>query len=613
MTKRSSLDSSDDHDRDRRTGDFATSQPTLPGKSTRTGRLAGRNLSVGDRAVVMASDPIGRQRPAISDPFAGILPAPSLGDDGLLHSDDGAGGVSGDPLAGMGLTMSADDDARLAARTNLVLAAAEAHELILKLRAGRVTAAAAAVSMKRILTGRNEDVAVLAANHQRVRRAGDDPARKVTEDVTRAIGGAPDAGDEAAARDDAAMRPVAIASLDALVGDALEIARALGDGAPEVRPMLQVLDGVTRAAAPLDWAPPADLSTARDRKLARVACPAGENDESPQHCTLTDGERADRRATVIRTLTTITATIFKQCKSKAADLQAELDADEKFGELVATFVVDTLITAVIGAAGVPGAKAAKAAKDAGIADDTSEARKAFDKFVVDLRNSAVRTTVTRVPKARGAGTAPDAPERRTIGALDALAEQMKSGIAASIESLEALDDRALFELEGRLTQYQTSQIADQVRTFAEAYRTQVAPIGIERPDSGHLFEGGGYRADMRATGRAVRIAMPMGEPRLALVDELTENHPTLAKAARTVAVAGDRVLGDGDDTLIAGSARRVAQDAWIDQPGTELHFIRWIDDPRMQRFAGDDAPTVPAARVVHLPLRALAGVPAADE
>ncbi|HVV88823.1 MAG TPA: hypothetical protein VHE35_37530, partial [Kofleriaceae bacterium] len=78
------------------------------------------------------------------------------------------------------------------------------------------------------------------------------------------------------------------------------------------------------------------------------------------------------------------------------------------------------------------------------------------------------------------------------------------------------------------------------------------------------------------------------------------------RAERRALVTADRLVDDQADTLIAGSQYRVQQEAWVAEPDVELHFVRWIDDPRMAAMAEPEAATVPAARVSELPLTSLA-------
>lgn len=368
--------------------------------------------------------------------------------------------------------------------------------------------------------------------------------------------------------------------------------------------MLGILDEMTVAAAGLDWTRPAGLEDARARKFARDACPAEENDESPNECMLTDGERAQKRGKVIDDLTKLARGFFDACRQKAAELQKDLDADQRLAELVAGFAADLIIGVITGGAG--GVAAAVVTKSALPASVTAFGR--------ELGKSALKAAITKAPRSLGAGDSPRDERRDTIGALDALAAEFQAAIDASVAHLEALDDGALMLLEATLEQYDRSQLEAHVRAFAKAYREQVAPIGMERPDSPHLDEHPDLlRAGRKATVRAARIALPGGRTRLALVEHITDGATAgaLRQAGRTALVGLDRAVGDHDDAMFSGPAYRDRQDAWVAARSAEVHFVRWIDDPRMQMLAATAAIDVAADDVADLPLDALVPQPAA--
>lgn len=400
----------------------------------------------------------------------------------------------------------------------------------------------------------------------------------------------------------------ALADFDAIAADALQLVAAAGS-ASQARQLEAVFEGAAATAVKLGWQRPADVAAARTRKYQHEACPAG--DDSPRACDLEASDRVEHVGQVVKQLDRISADFTAACRKQSATFQRALDRDQRLAEFIAGIAVEVLMMAITGpivAPLLPAAKKASAGAGEAVARATGAAPMAapdLTKFAGDVTRSLVRSA-SRAPAAASASTQLGDARRNTISALDLLEQRMRAQIERAQDSLRPLDDPQLLELEKRLRAFATSIIDQHVARFAQHYLQQVAPIGVDRPDAETLFTDDGWlRADKRAVGAAVRIQLPGGD-RLALVDVLTDKNPGVTRAARTAAVAVDRATSAVDDDPITGAGYRTLQDGWARSPSVELHFRRWIDDPRMAAMAGAGADTVAAERVIGLPLSSLA-------
>lgn len=382
------------------------------------------------------------------------------------------------------------------------------------------------------------------------------------------------------------------AFLDSITADTLEIAMEANEDVR--RGLIAELAALERQSAALGWKRPPDLDDARTRKYDHEPCPFG--DDSPRACDLTDGKRATTIDEVRDVLNTVCTNFFAACQRKADALQRAIDADQKLAEHLTGIVVDVVLVALTG-------PLATAASDRLMRP--SRLSPAFSKFAGDIGKTLLKNS-SKTPAALGARSKLTDGRGRTIEALGALEAQFHADIEDVKSSMRTLDDLELLELRDRIEALKAHGFDAEVERYAAAYRTQIAPIGLEDDGSENLFDGGWYRADKKATARAARIVMPGGGERMALVEEITDRKPGVTRAARGALVAAERVLGDADDDPFTGRMTRDRQEAWVDSPSLELHFVRWIDDERMQAMAADGAQPVPASRVLDLPLASLA-------
>jgi hypothetical protein len=389
--------------------------------------------------------------------------------------------------------------------------------------------------------------------------------------------------------------------LDSIIADALEIDTAAHSDDVHVGVKREIA-GVKTQGAALGWDPPETLDAARARKYEQEPCPFG--DDSPRACTLTDGKRATTIDDIRDRLNTVAANFFDACKAREQALQAAMDREQKLAEALVGIVVDVMLTAVTGPVAAGLTKGLRPA--AGAASD-------LGKFASDVRKTLLRSAVKLPPVVVGGGQHGDT-RARTIDALLALEQQFRQHIDETKASMRTLDDDQLLTLRARAEGLSDHKFGPDVDAYAKAYQQQVAPIGLENDSSANLIDDDGwFRGDKQAIGRAVRVVLPGGGEGLAVGVVVSDRVPALRMGARRAAVAADRLLGTADDDLFTGRMVRDRQDAWVDTPDLALHFVRWIDDPRMQAMAAGDARPVPAARVLDLPLAGLVAPAASDD
>ncbi|HVV84157.1 MAG TPA: hypothetical protein VHE35_13875, partial [Kofleriaceae bacterium] len=473
---------------------------------------------------------------ASSDPFAQILGPPYLG--GRATGDD-----------------AAEPSAIIQRKAAAVL------RLRLSLQAGSTSAEQAAVAVAAALSEADAAARDLAALAPSPGQSGPDGA---TDTHYAQLN-----------------RESAVHALDALTADTLVVVRALQDPAQQVV-LARALDALSRSAAPLGWVRPYNLEEAQARRYDLMPCPA-DDVASPRACELSGAERDRRIDVVMQRMNAVVMMFETGCQKQLAAIQQAIDRDEHFAQAMAELAIGTLLTGLGGpveeaALGVQrsvtrAATGTAASVNAAARSVTSGGAETLNGFVAEFGKQAKKAVAKELAAALKGSDAPD-PRRRTINALQVLRATLTSQITASKEGLAHLDDQQLLTLDAHLQQYESTDLEAVVATYARNYLEQVAPIGIERPDSEHVVGDDSQVIVRKAVGRAVKIEMPMGGIRLALVEEVSDRVPALRRAERRALVTADRLVDDQADTLIAGSQYRVQQEAWVAEPDVELHFVR---------------------------------------
>ena len=568
----------------------------------------------------------GESAAALIDEMAG-----SGGNSGALapiQRQSVASSGGGEVVSGTHLGPASDAAALGEAMKRLTVARDKAREVERKLRAGELTASAAASAIVPMLSA-SEQALLDIDVHARAMRP------RTPLDLARGASSPPASKAEQAGHLRQADRDLAttVPILDELAASVLAVAAALDDGDPGLGPMAKTLQRVERAGARFGWSIPVTVDGARQRKYAAEACPPGENDISPRACHLAEGQRARYQADLGRALTRLVSTFFETCKNEGAVLQKAIDADQRLAQLVSIFVTELLLAAVTGGVSaiaapavadgeklahdaattlplaaqtvsLPATTLADGVKAASAAVPTPLSAGAKDLLPVEeFRKIFTKTATGRLPKALAGGTG-EGHQQETIAALDALAADFKHRVEAAEDMMRSLDDEELVGMTQAVQHMSDEDVRAHVHAFAKAYVNEAAPIGKDNPLSEHVI---GRELPMSSTYRAARVAMPGGRTRLALIEVVADVGPgaMLRKSARAGLVGMDRIVGDEADSMSEGLAHRAQQDAWIASDTTELHFVRWINDPRMQALAEADAIDVPATAIRELPLTAL--------
>lgn len=394
----------------------------------------------------------------------------------------------------------------------------------------------------------------------------------------------------------------ALEALDAIAADTLAIVEAHQDD-PALAPVAAALEGVMVQAAPLGWRRPASSAEASERKYAHEACPPG--DASPRACTLDPVTRLATIGTIVDRLNTINRKFFEACRAEADAFRKAMEADQKLANFVAGLVVDLLVGALTGPVGAGLSNGLRSGVAAAPASDLS-------KFATDSGKGLLRAAMTRGPDAFGVSTAVGDARQNTMDALKAMEQAIENQLEQLKDSLDGLDDAQLTALASRLQRPDVAQPDAVVADFAQRYRQQVAPTGLERPDSRRLPPpmlgpwqplAGTGPTPMRATAQAVRVRLPDGATRMALVEDLRARDPDLAHAVRRGMVGLERAFQSGDDHPLLGASVRAQQDARIERPKIDRYFLRWIDAD-MEALVGAEVPVVSADEVEGLPAQA---------